>query len=143
MQQRLPFGITWAPGYFQDVMDQTTQDLKAVAVYMDDILVGGAEANEQLQNLIGPFNRLNDWGLRCPLDKCEFAKATVEYLVHTLLHEGITKGTKVDAVVNMPSPTSISEQRAFLGQVQFYSKFLSNLSTVLDPLCRLTKKNIT
>jgi hypothetical protein len=39
LQQRLPFGITSAPGYFQEIMDQLTRDLPGVAVYMDDILV--------------------------------------------------------------------------------------------------------
>ena len=35
-----------------------------------------------------------------------------------------------------------SNLRSFLGSVQFYSRFLSNLSTLLEPLYRLTKKNI-
>ncbi|KAK3785072.1 hypothetical protein RRG08_012622 [Elysia crispata] len=41
----------------------------------------------------------------------------------------------------MPDPTSIPELRAFLGQIQFYGKFLPNLATVLEPLYNLTRKD--
>ncbi|KAK3729828.1 hypothetical protein RRG08_058147 [Elysia crispata] len=51
LQQRLPFGITSAPGYFQEVMDQLTYDLPGVAVYIDDCLVSGTDADSHLQNL--------------------------------------------------------------------------------------------
>ena len=34
LQKRLPFGIKSAPGYFQQIMDQLTQDLPGVATWM-------------------------------------------------------------------------------------------------------------
>ena len=55
LQMRLPFGITSAPGYFQEIMDQLTSDLQGVAVYTDDILVSGATASEHLKNLRSLF----------------------------------------------------------------------------------------
>ena len=39
LQTRLPFGITSAPGYFQEIMGQLTSDLPGVAVMFDDLLV--------------------------------------------------------------------------------------------------------
>ena len=63
-------------------MTQLTSDFKGVAVYLDDILVRGKNAEDHLENL---RQLLQDHGLRCRLDKCEFAKPTVEYLVHTVL----------------------------------------------------------
>ena len=51
LQTRLPFGITSAPGYFQEIMDKLTGDLEGVAVYLDDILVSGATATKHLNNL--------------------------------------------------------------------------------------------
>ena len=47
----------------------------------------------------------------------------------------------VNALVQMPPPTNVSSLRSFLGSVQFYSKFLPNLATVLAPLHQLTKKD--
>ena len=65
LQMRHPFGISSAPGYFQEIMFQLTNDLKGVAVYLDDILVSGATAEDHLQNLRALLQRLQDKGLRC------------------------------------------------------------------------------
>lgn len=142
LQERLPFGISSAPGYFQQIMEQLTRDLRGVAVYLDDILVSGKDAQEHLENLRTLFKRLKDKGLRCNRDKCSFAQSTVEYLGHTLSREGVSKGSRVDALLKMPPPTNVSSLRSFLGSVQFYGKFLPpNLSTITEPLHRLTRKD--
>jgi hypothetical protein len=141
LQMRLPFGIKSAPGYFQDIMTQLTADLPGVAVYLDDILISGTDAENHLRNLRQLLQRLSDRGLRCKLEKCQFAQPSVEYLGHKLSRNGIAKGSKIDAVKAMPPPRNVSSLRAFLGSVQFYAKFLPNLATIAEPLHRLTKKN--
>ena len=60
LQLRLPFGISSAPGYFQEIMDQLTGDLKGVGTYFDDILVSGSNASEHLENLRALLQRLQD-----------------------------------------------------------------------------------
>ena len=143
LQCRLPFGISSAPGYFQEIMDQLTRDLPGVAVYLDDILVSGNTAQEHVNNLRRLLQRLNEKGLRCRLEKCVFAQPCVEYLGHSLSKDGIAKATKnVDAIRKMPPPTDVSSLRSFLGSVQFHAKFLKDLATVLEPLYKLTKKNV-
>eukprot|EP00731_Ephydatia_muelleri_P035708 Em0150g6a len=142
LQMRLPFGISSAPGYFQEIMDMLTSDLKGVAVYMDDILFSGTTTAEHLENLKSLLKRLEEKGLRCRLEKCLFAQPSVEYLGHILSQQGISKGHKVDAVKMMPPPENVSSLRSLLGSVQFYSKFLPNLASVTEPLHRLTKKEV-
>ena len=63
-------------------MEQLTSDLKGVAVYLDDILVSGKDAQEELQNLRVLLRRLDEKGLRCRREKCVFAQPVVEYLGH-------------------------------------------------------------
>ena len=82
LQNVLPFGISSAPGSFQSFMDSLTSDLPGVAVYLDDILVGGASEDEHLQNLKRLLQRLPEKGLRCRLQKCQFAQTKLEYLGH-------------------------------------------------------------
>ena len=65
LQERLPFGISSAPGYFQQIMEQLTQDLPEVAVCLDDILVSGETAEDHLSNFRRLLQRLQDRGLRC------------------------------------------------------------------------------
>nr|KAG5699460.1 hypothetical protein BaRGS_016306 [Batillaria attramentaria] len=140
LQQRLPFGIKSAPGYFQEIMENLTSDLPGVAVFQDDILTSGKDAKDHLSNLERLLTRLNDKGLRCRREKCLFAQPSVEYLGHTLSAEGISKGSKVEAVLKMPPPMDVSSLKSFLGSVQFYGKFIPNLATMAEPLYRLTKK---
>jgi hypothetical protein len=141
LQKRLPFGIKSAPGYFQQIMDQLTQDLPGVAVYLDDILVSGANAEDHVQNLKRLLQRLQEKGLRCRPEKCQFAEPWVEYLGHCMSQEGIAKGKKVNDVIKMPPPTDVSSLKSFLGSVQFYAKFLPpDLATISAPLYRLMKK---
>ena len=141
LQTRLPFGISSATGYFQDVMNQLTSDLPGVAVYLDDILISGKTAEDHLNNLRRLLKRLNDRGLRCRIQKCVFAQNSVTYLGHTISRDGISKGPKADAVTKMPAPSNISQLCSFLGSVQFYNKFLPDLSTISEPLYHLTEKH--
>ena len=143
LQNVLPFGISSAPGYFQKIMDDLTSDLPGVAVYLDDILVSGKDAKDHYHNLQRLLDRSHDKGLRCKREKCTFAKPQVEYLGHMLQRDGIHKGHKVDAVLNMPAPSDVTSLKSFLGSVQFYAKFLPpSYATEAEPLYRLTKKDV-
>jgi len=122
-------------------MEKLTSDLEGVAVYLDDILVSGSTAEEHLNNLRRLLQRLDEKGLGCRREKCEFAKPAIHYLGHLLSNHGIAKGEKADAVKTMPVPADVSSLKSFLGSLVFYSKFLPNLSTVTEPLHHLTKKN--
>eukprot|EP00731_Ephydatia_muelleri_P024399 Em0016g670a len=97
LQLCLPFGISSAPGYFQEIMDQLIGNLGGVTSYMDDILVSGSNASEHLQNLRALLQRLQDKGLHCRKEKCLFAQPSIEYLGYTLSSKGVAKGRKADA----------------------------------------------
>jgi len=78
LQMRLPFGISSAPGYFQEIVTQLTSDLKGVAVYLDGILVSGDNAKDHLHNLCQLLLRLENKGLRFRLEKFVFAQPSAE-----------------------------------------------------------------
>ncbi|CAM1319032.1 Uncharacterised protein r2_g2717 [Pycnogonum litorale] len=122
-------------------MDQLTCDLKGVAVYLDDILISGADAADHLQNLQAFFQRLQDKGLRCKLEKCTFAQTSVEYLGHVLSRQGLANGPKVHAVLKIAQPKNVSGLRSFLGSAQFHGKFIPNRPTLTEPLTRPTNKD--
>ena len=113
-------------------MDQLTGDLEGVATYFYDILVSGVNASEHLENFRALLQCLQDKAFDAVL-KNAIAGPSIEYLGHTLSQKGIAKGSMVDALIQMPPPTNVSSLCSFLGSVQFYSKFLPNLATVLAP----------
>ena len=51
LQNRLPFGISSASGYLQGITGQLISDLCGIAVYLDDLVVSDANAEDHLQNL--------------------------------------------------------------------------------------------
>ena len=56
--------------------------------------------------------------------------------------EGLHKiEENIRAIVDAPEITNVSQLRSFLGLVQYYARFLKNLSTILHPLYQLLKKN--
>ena len=64
-----------------------------------------------------------------------FFMSSVEYLGHQISQSGIQAlQSKVDAIANAPTPTNIQEVRSFLGLLNYYGKFVHNLSTMVQPL---------
>lgn len=49
---------------------------------------------------------------------------------------------KIKAVNEADTPDNVNEVRSFLGLVNYFGRFINNLSTVEEPLRRLTRKNI-
>ena len=49
---------------------------------------------------------------------------------------------KVKAIKDAPKPRNVSELKSYLGLLNYYLKFLSNLSTVLAPLYELLRASI-
>ena len=60
---------------------------------------------------------------------------SVHYLGHRISKEGMKPTEKkVSAITHARRPSNVFELRSFLGLINFYSKFLPNLSSVLSPL---------
>ena len=60
----------------------------------------------------------------------------VEYLGHKISAYGLQPTDfKVQAIKNAPAPMDVSQLKSFLGLVNYYCKFLPNLSNTLAPLC--------
>ena len=117
------------------------QGLPRVSVYIDDILITGKSIEEQLENLEAVLTRLEETGLRLKRDTCAFLLPTVEYVGHKITAQGLQPTLdKVKAVQNAPAPQEVSQLKSFIGLVNYYGKFLSDLSSVLAPLYRLFQK---
>ena len=135
---RLPFGITSAPALFQHVMDQILCGLAGVQCYLDDILVTGKTEQEHLKNLDATLQQLEEYGLRVHRSTCEFFQSSVEYLGHMIDSEGLHKApSKIKAIMEAPAPKNVSQLCSYLGLLNYYRKFIKNLSSLLRPLHQL------
>ena len=131
----MPFGLRNAAQTFQRFMDDICRGLDFVFVYLDDILVASRSYEEHLQHLRALFRRLADQGLVINPAKCEFGKAEVNFLSHTISAEGIRPHiTRVEAVRAFPAPDDKPSLHRFVGLVNYYHRFVPHCAEILQPL---------
>ena len=62
----------------------------------------------------------------------------VEYLGHRIDAHGVHAApSKVEAIQHAPTPRNVTELRSFLGMINYYGKFIPNLSSLCHPLNNL------
>ena len=90
------------------------------------------------------FRRLQQFGLKVKLEKCQFFKESVDYLGHTISLQGLAPTEeRVASIVQAPVPRNTVELKSFLGLMTYNCHFLPFLSQVLHPLYQLVKREAT
>ncbi|XP_022779630.1 uncharacterized protein K02A2.6-like [Stylophora pistillata] len=137
--KRLCFGVKTATSQFQRVMDSILSGIKGVMVRVDDILVatsGGATNHMEVIKQV--FGRLAKHNVKVNGLKCQFSQTQVKYTGHILSKEGISPvKSKLDANRLAPRPKDVSQLRSFLGMLNYYSKFIKDFSSKVQPLYQL------
>ena len=142
--KRLMFGISSAPELYQHIIQQVICGCPGAMNIADDIIVFGATAEEHDRNLHLLLQRLQDRGLTVNPRKCSFRRSEISFFGFTLSDTGVQAATdKIDAVVSAPAPSNASQTRSFLGLVGFSARFIPNLSTIAEPLRRVTHTGVT
>nr|XP_037290929.1 uncharacterized protein K02A2.6-like [Rhipicephalus microplus] len=142
--RRLQFGVSVAPGIFQNLMETLLRGIPGVIPYFDDVLIAGASGQELLSRLREVLRRFQDAGLKVKREKCQLGVAQVEFLGFRIDAEGIhPTPEKTQAILGAPRPSNKTELQAFLGLVNFYHAFLPHKATVAEPLHRLLDKKAT
>ncbi|XP_054267315.1 uncharacterized protein K02A2.6-like [Macrosteles quadrilineatus] len=140
---RLPFGITSAGALFQLTMDKILQGLGNTKAYLDDILIYSQNVKEMTQRVDAVLHRLHEYGVKINSNKSEFFKDRITFLGHCLDQQGIHQSKALtDAIVNAPKPENVSQLKSYLGLLNYYGKFLPNLSTLLQPLYKLLQNDV-
>ena len=140
--KRLCFGISACPAIFQKVMDGLFAHIKNCVVYFDNLYITGKDDKEHLETLKRVLGICKQKGLRLKNSKCEFMKPEVEFVGHLINKDGLRpQPEKVKAINNAPVPTNVSELKSFLGLLNFYGKYIRNLSDILAPLHVLLQKD--
>jgi len=86
----LCFGIASAPEMWQKAMHHLCADLPAQC-YLDDFLIVGTTAEQQIENIEKVKSKFAAQGLRLNKDKCLFLQKRVEYLSHVITPDGLSK----------------------------------------------------
>ncbi|XP_062557640.1 uncharacterized protein K02A2.6-like [Armigeres subalbatus] len=141
---RLPPGVKAAPGAFQQLIDTMLAGLPCTAGYLDDVVVGGKNADEHQRNLHAVLQRIEEFGFTIRPEKCSFGKQQIGYLGLLWDRHGVRPDpAKIEVIKNLPPPKDITGVRSFLGAINYYGKFVPNMRALRFPLDQLLKNTTT
>lgn len=139
---RLPYGTKPASQIFQAKLEKILLGAKGAVNFIDDVVITGETDISHLENLKEVLRRFKEVGIRLNKSKCLFFQEEIRYLGHIISKDGLKKDkSHLDAIVNAPIPKDITGVRSWIGMVNYYAKFVPQLSVKLKPIYDLLKKN--
>ena len=116
-------------------MEKRLSHILRLTARVDEILIAGEERKGLLKNLCTTFEIIKNCALRLKKTKCSFFEIKVLYLGYLITEEGISSiGPKLEKIINLPEPKKESELKTFLGMLNYYHRYLSNLSRIVELL---------
>lgn len=125
----IPFGLANAPATFQSVMNELFRPhlCKFILVFFDDILVYSPDWKKHYKHLFVVLEILGRNYFFANRKKCSFGRDNVEYLGHVISGKGVAVGpSKIQCVLNWPTPQTVKGVRGFLGLTSDYRKFVKD-----------------
>ena len=146
---RLPFGTKVSSEMFQRRLYHAIGDLKGLLNIADDILIYGegesvqeATANHD-ENLLTFLKRCQSVGIKLNPDKMRLRLNQVPFMGHLITMEGIKPDPeKVRAIVEMPPPEDVDGVFRLCGTINFLKDFVPSLSSVMEPINCLKRKDV-
>ena len=138
----MPFGLSNAPSTFMRFMNHILKPCigNFVVVYFDDILIYSKNLMEHLEHLRQLFSILREQRLFVNLKKCDFYVDIIIFLGYVVTKDGIEMDrSKIEAITNWPTPSSIHDVRSFHGLVSFYRRFIRGFSSIMAPITECLK----
>ena len=132
-----PMGVKVGPQAFQRMVSDCLKSLQShTHIYIDDLLTGTspklcgkskildskAYPEDHFQNVIKPFEKLEECHLKVRFEKCHLFMERIKYCGHAL-HGGMRSPapSKAHAVRNWPKPKTPKQIKGFLGVSNWYS----------------------
>ena len=148
MWNRLPFGLKMSLEIFQKRENEALSDLPGVHCIADDIIIAGCGDDLQ-EATVFLKNRLSRMLRRCKErrnilnpDNLKHAVTSVPFIGHLLTFSRVQPDlNKVSAIKKMTVLTDVAVVQRFCGIVNYWARFLPNLSPAIKPLIALTCQN--
>eukprot|EP00253_Pinus_taeda_P028738 PITA_28738 len=137
----LPFGLCNAPATFQRAVLNIFADLinDRLEVYMDEFTPYGEDFDPAPDTLEKVLQRCIATRLCLSHEKCYMMMTEGLILGHYISAAGIqVDPTKIQILLLIPTPTTQTEVRSFLGFFGYYRRFIEHYSRIVAPLYALT-----
>ena len=119
------------------------EGIEGAEVIYDDLLVWGRDEESHDGALRNVLERAREKGVKLKKQKCEIKIPEVVYIGDKITKDGIKPDeTKIEAILNLPTPQNKKDVECLLGMVTYLSKFIPNMSTLTEPLRALLKREV-
>ncbi|GBN70358.1 Retrovirus-related Pol polyprotein from transposon 17.6 [Araneus ventricosus] len=118
------------------------EDIQNADIFFGDLIVWGKTLEDHNETLEKVFKRYIEFNLKLCKEKSQICKTRVTFLGHALSSDGIVVDqSKLEPILSMSKPEDRQSLHRYLGMINYLSKFLPNLSTLIAPLTELIKNN--
>ena len=141
---KMAFGLSGGPGTFARLMRKVLDGLHNVTVYGDDVLIYSCSEVDHCEHVKSVLQRIRQAVLILNAEKCHFGRKEVTFLGHRITEGRIMPlPEKVACVQSFPRPQSKKQLQSFIGFAGFYRRFVPHFSSIMAPLYRLTKGDVS
>lgn len=109
---------------------------------MDDILIHSKTREDHLLHIKLVFTAFQKENVKLKISKCKFFKQMIEYSGHRLKPgEILPLNDNVESITKFPKPEKKKSLQRLLGKINYYRKFIPNITEILAPLYNLLRKD--
>ena len=140
----MPFRLTNTPVTFQAYINETLSEYldRFCSAFLEDTIMYSETLEEHIVHVCQVLQRLSEAGLHLNRRKCEFHQTETTYLGLVIGRDGVRRQPeKVQAIQGWKTPNNLTDVRSFLGFANFNRRFIHGLSSTVNPLTELSKKD--
>src|SRR6185503_17876282 len=138
----MTFGLKNARATYQRAMNYIFHEIigKIVEIYIDDVVVKSKGYQEHLADLRKALECIRRHGLKMNPNKCAFGVSAGQFLGFMVHERGIEISQKtITTIDKIEAPTTKVELQSLIGKINFFQRFISNLSGKIQPFSSLLK----
>ena len=121
----------------------TFGDIEGVDFITDDMIITGTEEAQHDESVRKLLDRTRASGVKFNRQKIQWKGSEVRFTGHVVSADGLKADwEKVQAIVDMPSPTSKADLQRALGVINYLSRFIPDMSVITTSLQHLLKKDL-
>jgi hypothetical protein len=140
---RLTMGVSNGPAEHTKALKAVFGNVKCTEIYIDDATVHSKDNEQHLNDLREFFTKCRERKLKVNKFKIKLMAKEISLLGHIITDKCIKMDPKkVEAVLNWPIPTNLTNVQQFLGLTGYYRYFIEQYAYIAIPLTDLQIKDV-